>query len=174
MTNKKTGRLNPKYYQLYSQAHNNAVDLLAEAELLFAKNRYARAYFLAFSGLEEIAKSQLAADVYTGYISVEDFKKHFTKHDKKIGRVMWATLDAQGYFVDDPDEIAELEASHPTIKDRMAALYTDFAGDNIVAPEDTVDKGQAERIIHILTTAIQRIVEVEYTQDRIGTKGFMK
>lgn len=57
-----------KFLELYRIAHNNAVDLLAEAEILFANKKYARAYFLAFTGLEEIAKSQLAADVFTGFI----------------------------------------------------------------------------------------------------------
>jgi predicted S18 family serine protease len=54
------------FYKLYIEAHNNAVQLIHDAETLFEKGRYPRAYSLAFTALEEIAKSQLAADVYTG------------------------------------------------------------------------------------------------------------
>jgi len=51
------------FYSIHASTHNNAIELLSEAEILFEKKRYARAYFLAFTGLEEISKSQLAADV---------------------------------------------------------------------------------------------------------------
>src|ERR1035441_1349050 len=50
------------YLTLHRAAHNNAIDLLAEAEILFERERYSRAYSLAFTALEEISKSQLAAD----------------------------------------------------------------------------------------------------------------
>ena len=58
---------------MYKTAHNNAVQFLREAELLFAQKYFARAYFLAFTGLEEIAKSQLAADVETGFVDEKVF-----------------------------------------------------------------------------------------------------
>jgi AbiV family abortive infection protein len=83
------------FHNLYVAAHNNAVDLLSEAELLFEKERYARAYSLAFTALEELAKSQLAADVATGFIEEEVFQKAFRKHEKKIERMAWATRDAE-------------------------------------------------------------------------------
>ena len=54
------------YYKIYATAHNNAVDLLSEAELLLGKKAYARAFAIAYTALEEISKSQFAADVYTG------------------------------------------------------------------------------------------------------------
>jgi AbiV family abortive infection protein len=38
--------------------------------------RYARAFFLAFTALEEISKSQLAADVVTGFMSEDEFLDH--------------------------------------------------------------------------------------------------
>lgn len=84
-----------KFYSIYAHAHNNAVELLAEAEILFEKRKYARAYFIAFTGLEEISKSQFAADVWTDFIKEDDFWKHYTSHNRKIGRVRWASLDAE-------------------------------------------------------------------------------
>ena len=65
-----------------------------QAEVLFERKNFARAYFLAFTGLEEIAKSQLAADVLTGYIEEKVFWEYFKNHKKKIGRMVWASLDA--------------------------------------------------------------------------------
>ncbi|MEX0668148.1 MAG: AbiV family abortive infection protein [Candidatus Saccharimonadales bacterium] len=162
------------YYKLYAAAHHNAVDLLEEAELLYGKGKYARAYFMAFTGLEEIAKSQLAADVYSNLITEEEFNKHFSNHKRKIGRVLWATLDAQGYFIDSKEEIDRLEQEHPKAKDRMAAIYCDVLDDRVVSPRDIIGKNEAGEIIRVLEVAIQRIIEVEFMQGRIGTKGFMK
>ena len=42
------------YLEIYRAAHNNAADLLREAELLFDNKYFARAYVLAFTALEEI------------------------------------------------------------------------------------------------------------------------
>jgi AbiV family abortive infection protein len=47
------------FLALYRAAHNNDVDLIQEAEVLFEHGRYRRAYALAFTALEEISKSQL-------------------------------------------------------------------------------------------------------------------
>ena len=156
---------------MYVAAHNNALKLLEEAELLLENNSFARAFMLAFSGLEEIAKSQLAADVYTGYITEADFKSHFTDHKKKIGRVLWATLDANEHSLYTEEE---LEALHPKFKDRSAALYCDFSNGKVTSPDDVITKDDATRIIMTLETAITRIVEVEHSQGIMGTKGFMK
>jgi AbiV family abortive infection protein len=86
------------FHGMYREAHNNAVRFLREAEALFEKENFARSYFLAFTGLEEIAKSQLAADVVTGYIEEKVFWEYFKSHNKKIGRVVWASLDAEEYL----------------------------------------------------------------------------
>jgi hypothetical protein len=40
--------MHEEYQQLYRVANNNALDLLAEAKILFGMGRYARAFFLAF------------------------------------------------------------------------------------------------------------------------------
>lgn len=47
------------YWKIYTSSHNNALDLSSEAELLFANEKYARAYMLAYTALQEIAKSQI-------------------------------------------------------------------------------------------------------------------
>src|ERR1700693_5387915 len=106
-----------KFLELYRTAHNNALELLGEAELLFENKKYARAYFLAFTGLEEIAKSQLAADVYTGFIDQEKFWKYFKDHKRKIKRMAWASDDAERYL--DLELETYLEIEKPTIAGRM-------------------------------------------------------
>lgn len=86
------------FHGMYREVHNNGVRFLPEAEILFEKKNFARAYFLAFTGLEEIAKSQVAADVVTGHIKEKVFWEYFKSHDKKMGRMVWASLDAELYL----------------------------------------------------------------------------
>jgi len=46
---------------LYLAAHNNAIDLIQEAELLFEHSRYCRAYALAFTALARLYPFQKAS-----------------------------------------------------------------------------------------------------------------
>jgi AbiV family abortive infection protein len=131
---------------MYRAAHNNAAALLEEAKLLFEHKKYARAYFLAFTGLEEIAKSQLAADVFTGFIEEEKFWKYFKDHKKKIGSMAWASSDAEQYL--DLEQETYLEIDHPTTAQRMNALYVHFEGKEIKSPKDLFTEDDARAIIH--------------------------
>ena len=160
------------WYVVYATAHNNAGDLLHEAEILMGHKKYARAYFLAFTGLEEISKSQLAADVYTRFITEEEFWIYFRDHKKKISRMAWASEDAKRYL--DPDTERYVDIKDPEVTARMKALYVDIEAKEIITPEKAVSKEDSESIIHTLRVAIERIFEVEYYEGRIGTKGFMK
>lgn len=161
------------FYEIYAKAHNNAVELLSEAEILFENKKYARAYFLAFTGLEEISKSQLAADVCTKFIKEDDFWKHYTSHNRKIGRVRWASMDAKDYR--DLEEEKYIVIKTPSIKKRMDALYVGIKQSIVTAPEDKIKSEDAKSLIHTLRVAIDRIFEMtEYWGHRIGTKGFMK
>jgi len=78
------------YLEIYRVAHNNASDLLEEAELLFNHKYFARAYALAFTALEEISKSQFAADVFTDLCKEEDFNKFTKIISQKLG--VWLGL----------------------------------------------------------------------------------
>ncbi len=161
------------FYKIYAEAHNNAVELLSESEILFDNKKYARAYFLAFTGLEEISKSQLAADVCTKFIKEDDFWKHYANHNRKIGRVRWASLDAEDYRDLEEDEYVVIKI--PSIEKRMDALYVGIKQDVVTAPKDKIKSEDAKSLIHTLRVAIARIVEMtEYWGHRIGTKGFMK
>ena len=165
--------LRDEFLALYNASLKNATELLAEAEILLEREKYARAYALAFTALEEISKSQLAADVFTGLIKDEEFNECFRDHRKKIERMAWATEDAKGYLAM-PEE-AYIDVQEPTFTARMDAMFVGFKNGKIVAPSDMIGREDARSIIHTTQTAIQRIIEVtEFWGHQIGTKGFMK
>jgi AbiV family abortive infection protein len=159
-------------YQIYVKAHNNAVSLVGEAELLHKNKHYARSYFLAFTGLEELSKSQLAADVYTEFIKEEEFWTKFTKHNEKIQLLGWASHDAERYLDWETEDYVEI--SVPKVKSRMGSLYVDIENSKIISPKDAITAKESKSLIHTLTVAIDRITETEFFNDRIGTKGFLK
>jgi AbiV family abortive infection protein len=161
------------YLVLYRRAHNNAVELIEEAEILFAKGAFPRAYALAFTALEEIAKSQLAADVFTGFITEGEFNEHYRDHKKKIRRMAWATEEAKRYL-DDPDG-DYVDVEKPTFANRMDAMYVSINNGKVRTPADVIDSAAAQGIIHTVKVAFERIFEItDFWGHQIGTKGFMK
>lgn len=163
-----------EFLALHRSAHNNAIDLLQDAEILFEKERYSRAYALAFTALEEIAKSQLAADVSTGFIDEKEFWKYYWKHEKKIGRMAWATEDAK-HYLDLLEDGQEVEIEKPTFGNRNAGMYVSMVDGKVVSPSDAISRDDARAIIHTVDVALRRIHEVtEFWGHQIGTKGFMK
>lgn len=169
------------YLKVYQAAHGNAVDLLSEAKILFEKEKYPRAYFLAFTALEEISKSQQAADVFTGFSKEEDFLKLFRNHTEKIDRVAWAHFDSncwpynQMWIGPDQDDVEQVAPEEPLWSKRQNSLYVNVIEDNIICPKDNILENDAKEIIHMVEVALHRIWEVtEYWGHQIGTKGFMK
>jgi AbiV family abortive infection protein len=162
-----------KFLQIYTAAHVNAEQLLSDAEVLFERGSHATAYFLAFTALEEISKSQLAADVYTGISDEEEFRDVFTKHHKKIRRMAWASNDAWRYL--DSETETYLEIQEPTVKRRMSAIYVECDRPTVESPDEVITAEMAKSLIHIVRVALHRIFEmIEYYGHQIGTKGFMK
>jgi AbiV family abortive infection protein len=162
-----------KFLQIYTAAHINAEQLLSDAEVLFERGRHATAYFLAFTALEEIAKSQLAADVYTGLSDEEEFWDVFTKHHKKIRRMAWASNDAWRYL--DSETETYIEIHKPKLERRMSAIYVECDRLAVQSPDEVITAEMAKSLIHIVRVALHRILEmIEYYGHQIGTKGFMK
>lgn len=171
------------FLEIYKMAHNNAADLLREAELLYKHKHFSRAYALAFTALEEISKSQFAADVFTGLHNEKEFKDFFKDHRQKIGRTKWAHIDANSYPHDlkwvgpDIDDIERISPKEPDFQKRQNSLYVgiDFDGQRITKPAEQVSEADAKEMIRIVEVALERIWEVsEYYGEQIGTKGFMK
>lgn len=171
------------FLEIYREAHKNAGELLGEAIILFGKEKYARAYFLAYSSLEEISKSQFAADVFTGLCSEKEFIQFYRDHKAKIRRMQWAHEDASSlpykykWIGPDADDVEEINPESPVFQKRQHALYIgiDFDKRTILKPREEIKRKDAEDIIHIVQVARERIWEVvEYYGHQIGTKGFMK
>jgi AbiV family abortive infection protein len=170
------------FYKIYIKAHNNAVGLLSDAKTLFEKKKYPRAYFLAYTALEEISKSQLAADVYTEFIVEKDFWDKYRNHTSKINDIGWAHADANSYPYNyiwlgpDIDDVEATYPKEPLWEKRQNSLYIGIdKDDNIVVPENNITLEDAKEIIHIVDTALDRIIEItEYFGNQIGSKGFLK
>ena len=59
--------------------------MVEDAEVLIAADRYARAFALAATALEEVGKSQYAADVSTGFLAGDEFDRNLRDHRFKSG-----------------------------------------------------------------------------------------
>lgn len=171
------------FLNIYKQAYKNASELLSEAKILQENEKYARAYFLAYSCLEEIAKSQFAADVSTGFTSKEEFKGFYRDHSSKNKHMGWMHKDAssfpynQKWIGPDKDDIEIMDPRSPLFQKRQSSLYVDidFNNKEIFLPKDKISKEESEEIIHIADTAFERIWEVtEHSGNQIGSKGFLK
>lgn len=165
---------NKVYLELYLSCLQRASSLLNEAILLFEAGYYPTSYFLGMSALEEISKSQMAADVFTGYITKDDFKESYRYHIKKLERVEWIKIDGNSF--------PEFFYGSLTIKDfyfkkKLEAMYVDidFNLKQVSHPADKVEKSDAESVIKAVKVGLHRIYEVtEQNGEQIGTKGFMK
>jgi AbiV family abortive infection protein len=167
-----TSNVKPEFLELYKSAHNNAVDLLAEAEILYEKEKSARAFFLAFTALEEISKSQLAADVFTGLIDEKEFSEYYRDHKKKIRRMAWATDEARRYF--DKWEDSYVEVEPPAISSRMNALYVSLDKKTVQSPKQIVTAEEAKGVIRTVEAVLDSIAKNEFMGYPPGTKGYMK
>lgn len=170
------------YYKIYAIAHNNAVDLLHEADFLFTQEAYARSYLLAYTALEEISKSQFAADVYTGLRTKAEFRDFYRNHARKLELVQWVHDDANSWPYNirwvgpDRDDVEEIAPGVPVYEKRLAAMYVDinFCTRTVLKPAELISSKEAKEMIQLVNVAIDRIVITEEDQGCIGTKAFMK
>lgn len=160
---------------LYHACKENAVELLDEAEILFRQKRYARAFFLAFTALEEVGKSQLVADYLTDCISEEEFRDAFKKHDLKVAYLY--------RYVSVPDKIGQEEAkirynvedSKDEIRLRMNSLYVSLTNKHeVLKPEDKVDRKTAMDMIEEVKEYLNLMLNAEWLNQRLGSKGLFK
>lgn len=162
------------YLKLYYHSLDEAKALLREAILLFDNDSFQRAFFLGFSALEEISKSQLAADVFTGFISESEFKKVWRNHEAKIKRVKWIQLDSQEHRY---SQFVDIEVKDFEHAKRLGAMYVDmdFVSGKVSLPRQNICKEDAQSIISAVKVGLCRIYEVTVEWgEQIGTKGFMK
>ena len=150
----------------YKRADENAIALLEEARFLADKGRFARAFALAATALEEIGKSQYAADVYTGFIAPDDFEKNLRNHRHKTRYAGRAVLSGglQRPLLGDET------AAKKIFERRNEALYASPAN----KVEDDDFGHDAATMIDYGEAWIERIRSQEEISERIGTKAFLK
>lgn len=162
------------YLDMYIGALNEAGKLLGDAETLFKNKSYQRAYFLVFAALEEISKSQLSADVYTGFIEEKVFKNVYKSHKEKIKRVKWIQIDGNLYPCFQWDNIKIKDFDY---KKKLQSLYVDvdFGNTSISTPSNKVTKDDAQSVIKAVKVGLSQIYYItEELGEQIGIKGFMK
>ncbi len=144
--NGRDSQANQVYLKMYLASIAEAYKLLEDAELLFNNESYPRAYFLGMSALEEISKSQLAADIFTGLIKEDEFKKSFTNHKEKIKRIKWIQIDGNSYpyFNSDLIQIKDFD-----FQKKLKSMYVDadFKLKEISTPNDSTLLNMTEEML---------------------------
>lgn len=176
MNRKTSHNTNSKYfyYKIYVAAHNNAVGLLSSAEKLIKDGDHPSAYVLAYTALEEIAKSQRAADTFTDFAKMGELQTVSCNHKLKRIWAEWVALDALEGLCDEDGNLIFIDPKIVSFKNRNLALYVNFNSDQIIKPEDVITEAVAESMIHVVRGAIDQIMIKEFMGEPIGTKGFMK
>ena len=159
---------------LYAACLSNARDLLQEAELLVSHGHAPRAYFLAFTALEELGKSQVVADYFNGLVSDAEFDAAFRDHAFKaayINRYVQIPKDLdQEWFIE-----YDKGAAKRHVVDRGRALYIERKPDNAPQlPKEEISIANAQELIASARKYLQAIQRMEYLTERIGTKAFTK
>jgi AbiV family abortive infection protein len=158
-----------KVFRVYARAHNNACSLLEEAELLLENGFYSRAVMLAIMSFEEIGKSQIAADYYSGVLSENEYQRSFKVHKKTSFASRMAVIGGEspniknGYWVND-DIAIEFENI------RQKSVYVDEEND----PLQAFSKSDAELIIRKVRAHIEYIIYAEEFNNRIGSRALFK
>lgn len=152
-------------YDVYRAAYSNAVGLLEEAELLAQHTRYSRAVALGITAWEELGKSQIAADYYSGVLSDEEYVRAFKRHDFKTSYLArMAVVGAKAAV-----------AIHPAIgraleEIRQTALYVS----KTQSPSGAFSADDANFVV---VRVREHLEYIDYAQDlngRIGSKALFK
>lgn len=155
-----------KALDTYQWAHDNAVELIEDAGLLARNGRHARALALACTALEEIGKSQYAADVHTAFIPAGGFEGNIRKHNLKTGYA--ARVVQSGEFLE--PLLRDEETAKKIFRRRNDALYA--WTDNKVK-NDEFERDALTMIAYCMAW-LERIRSQEEIAERIGTKAFLK
>lgn len=150
----------------YRRAGDNAASLLEEAHILSSVGRHSRAFALAATALEEIGKSQYAADVYTGFIPHEGFETNIRDHRLKTG---YANRVVQFGTIIEPF-LRDKDTAETVFQRRNDSLYASSSN----MPDDAVFEDDAHTMIDYCEAWLDRIRRQEEIAERIGTRAFLK
>jgi len=153
---------------VFHASKQNSLQLLDDARVLMENGSYARAVALAIMAYEELGKSQIAADYYSGILPESEYKNAFRLHTKTAYANRYAAIGSNdkvrhGYYVD--NEIAKMLESF-----RQVAFYV--GEDNM--PLDNFDEDDARMIIDKVNAHHDAIQYAEWLNGRIGSKALFK
>jgi len=154
-------------YLAYVKCHNNAVDLISDAEVLLAAGKFARSCALAIMAWEELGKSQIAADYYSGVLTDREYKSAFKEH-----RVKTSYLNRAG-AIDGKTMLTVAYNStlgHKLEEIRQTALYA--SANNM--PREAITDENAKEIVDRVNEHIHYIRFAEEFNGRIGSKAVFK
>jgi len=158
-----------RVFAVYEKSHKNAKQLLVEAKILADNKYHARAVALAILSFEELGKSQIAADYYSGLLPEDEYHRAFKSHRKTSFAGRHRTIGSHhtnvkyGFWIDD-----SIAKRLQTI--RQAALYVDENNN----PEDSFTAEDAKSIIQKVRDHIEYIEYAEAFNGRIGSKALFK
>lgn len=154
-------------YKAYARCHNNAVALIADAELLFDAGRFARACALAIMAWEELGKSQIAADYYSGVLTEAEYKAAFKEHRLKTSYLNRAgAIDGKEFLT----VAYNTTIGHRLEEVRQVALYASAK----TSPSESITKDNARDLIDRVNEHINYIRFAEEFNGRIGSKALFK
>lgn len=136
----------------------NAQELLEEAALLLGHGRYARAYFLAASSIEEVGKAVQAFEGMGRNLSdstvTHRLKLQFEDHSQKVTSAFSPWIQASS---DIRAEIMDFVRSMVDLKfGREASMYTDIHAERLIVttPLMQVHKGTATNCVRLAGTVL--------------------
>ncbi len=155
-------------FSVFSKSKINSSELLREATILLENQCYARAVALAILSYEELGKSQIAADYYSGILPKAEYEKAFRKHEKTSYANRHAAIGSHekvkyGYYID--QNVAKTLESI-----RQRALYVDENN----TPLENFTEEDAALIIQKVHEHHESIRHAEWFNDRIGSKALFK
>lgn len=160
--------------ELYSACLKNAAKLLEEAELLRNHKHHARAYFLAYTAVEELGKSQVVADYFGNLVTKGEFEAAFRDHKFKMAYIK--------RYVRIPEKlkdefIIEYDRNSSVVQNdrRNSSMYIEYNHDYTPKlPENEVSIEAANELLTFGKEYLNEIYKMEYITERIGTKAFTK
>lgn len=155
-----------KISSLYTNIHNNAIDLLVDSQLLFENRRFSRAFFLTVCAIEELGKSQIIADYINEDVSENEYNKAFKSHEFKLAyqyRWMEITGNSKANLKWDIKEGEKLQ------KLKEQSIYTQKQ-----LQQDNYWKTHAEEMINFVQEWLDDILHAEWLNQRIGSKSIWK
>ena len=152
-------------FAVYTKGMSNAASILDDAEALAKQKRYARSVALGITAWEELGKSQIAADFYSGVLPEAEYRKGFKNHTFKTSYLARTGVIGMEAPVMTNSIIGEkLELI------RQNALYVSETND----PKNAFTEQHASFVLTRVREHLDYINYAEEFNGRIGSKALFK